>query len=292
MFLNAQKGFKTGISGRFLGLHCEFCGREESLPFVCNYCGGIFCADHRLPEAHQCKGDLSQRRTVIAPPQTTFSWQTPQPQPQYPQTRQGHVFSGIEIRDIIVAWGALGIAFSFALVGGGLNLIGNTRITATDAVELVGVSLLTVGPGFVFHELSHKFVAQRYGYWAEFRMWPMGLVLALLTSLMGFIFAAPGATYINGMNITKSENGRISLAGPLTNVAIALLFLPFLLYADPNGTLFLVGYIGVRINVFLALFNLLPIGPLDGAKVFKWNLPVWVVVFAALGVVFYFLYLS
>ena len=45
-------------------MKCDYCGRDESLPFVCNYCGGAFCPDHRLPEAHQCKGDLTQRLTI------------------------------------------------------------------------------------------------------------------------------------------------------------------------------------------------------------------------------------
>ncbi len=270
-------------------MKCDFCGRDESLPFVCNYCGGGFCGDHRLPEAHQCKGDLSQKRTIIAPPQTTFSWQEPPRLQPSPVRQQGTVFSAIEVRDILIAWLGLGVAFSFALSGGGLTLIlGNTGISLADAFYLVAISLVTVGTGFVFHELSHKFVAQRYGYWAEFRMWPLGLVLALVTSLLGFIFAAPGATYISGTDISQSQNGRISLAGPLTNVAIAALFLPFWLFG--GGIWVAVGTIGVRINVFLALFNMLPIGPLDGSKVYRWNLPVWAAVFIPLGVAFYFLY--
>ena len=268
-------------------MNCEFCGKEEALPFVCNYCGGVFCADHRLPEAHQCKGDLSRRRTIVAPPQTTFSWQTSTTTGPYEAPRQGKVFSGIEVRDIIVAWLALGLAFALSYVSrssvfgvGGLNLDGLGYYFL--------VALVTVGPGFVFHELSHKFVAQRYGFWAEYRMWPMGLVLALLTSLIGFIFAAPGATYISGMNISKEENGVISLAGPLTNVLIAVLFLPFALLG--SGEWVFLGSFGVYINIFLALFNMLPLGPLDGSKVFRWNLPVWLVTFGALAVSFYFLF--
>ena len=269
-------------------MKCDFCGREEALPFVCNYCGGAFCADHRLPEAHQCRGDLTQKRTIVAPPQTTFRWQTPATMIP-PTTRQANVFSRIEVRDIIIAWLALGVAFSFALSGGGLVLVSRSGgLSPLGALYLVGISLLTVGPGFVFHELSHKFVAQRYGYWAEFRMWPMGLVLALVTSLIGIIFAAPGATYISGVNITQSENGKISLAGPLTNVVIAIIFLPFLLFG--SGVLYDLGYIGVPINVILALFNLLPLGPLDGAKVFRWNLPVWLAVFIPLAIVLAYLY--
>ena len=33
---------------------CEYCGKEVLLPFKCPYCGGLFCAEHRLPEKHEC----------------------------------------------------------------------------------------------------------------------------------------------------------------------------------------------------------------------------------------------
>lgn len=116
----------------------------------------------------------------------------------------------------------------------------------------------------------------------------MGLVLALVTSLMGFIFAAPGATYISGANISKEENGKISLAGPLINVCIAALFVPFLF--SGYGFLRDLGSLGVPINVFLGLFNLLPLGPLDGAKVFRWDLRIWLATFIPLALVLAYLY--
>jgi Zn-dependent protease len=269
-------------------LKCDFCGKDEALPFVCNYCGGAFCPEHRLPEAHMCKGDLTQKRTMVSPPQTTFSWQTPATTPTYGPPKQATVFSRIEIRDIAIAWLALGVAFTFALsrfiLGGGFSV--------TDFGADFVLALLTVGPGFVLHELSHKFVAQRYGFWAEFRMWPMGLVLALVTSLIGFIFAAPGATYISGQNISKEENGRISIAGPLVNIVIGVLFLPLALFAS-NGSFFeTLGVYGSYINIFLALFNLLPIGPLDGAKVWHWNVGIWAAIFIPTGLAFFYLFFA
>jgi Zn-dependent protease len=274
-------------------MKCDFCGADETLPFICNYCGGAFCGDHRLPEAHQCKGDLTQKRTIVAPPQTTFSWQTPV-QPQYPTMRQEKVFSGIEIRDIIIAWAGLGIAF-FLAIDGVANVLGGTGVsgvrvngTYLSMPQVLVTALVTVGSGFVLHELSHKFIAQRYGYWAEFRMWPLGLVLALITGLIGIIFAAPGATYISGTNITRDENGKISLAGPLTNVGVAVIFLPVWLFSNTVFTFFL-GFEGMYINIFLALFNLLPIMPLDGAKVFGWSRTRWAAVFIPLAAVFIFL---
>jgi len=35
---------------------CSYCGASESLPFTCKFCGGKFCAEHRLPENHDCQG--------------------------------------------------------------------------------------------------------------------------------------------------------------------------------------------------------------------------------------------
>jgi Zn-dependent protease len=273
-------------------LKCDYCGAEESLPFVCNYCGGVFCADHRLPEAHMCKGDLSQKRVIVAPPPTTFTWSdTSRTATGYPgpHLRSEHVFSALEVRDIAVAWLGLGVAFFLSFVSQNFG-IGNLPAAVSnaplDALTILGIELVTVGSGFVLHELSHKFTAQRYGYWAEFRMWPLGLVFALVTSLLGIIFAAPGATYISGMNISEAENGKISIAGPLTNVAVALCFLPIWLFLSSMGFYWhLLGFEGVFVNVFLAAFNLLPLMPLDGAKVFHWNKLIWAVLFFPLALI-------
>jgi len=165
-----------------------------------------------------------------------------------------------------------------------------SSFTLPGIAEVAAIALIAVGPGFVLHELSHKFAARRYGHWAEFRMWPLGLLLALVTSLIGFIFAAPGATYISGINITKEENGRISLAGPLTNVAVALVFVPLFLFT--GGFLQTLGFFGVYINLFLALFNMIPVLPLDGAKVLSWSVVRWASLFVPLLVAFLVVFFS
>ncbi len=35
---------------------CDVCGRSESMPYQCGHCGGTYCGEHRLPEAHDCPG--------------------------------------------------------------------------------------------------------------------------------------------------------------------------------------------------------------------------------------------
>lgn len=258
-------------------MKCDFCGREEDLPFTCNYCGGTFCGEHRLPEAHACRGDLTRR--IVANPNTTRSWDGSVYSGTSPGTRGSpYLFSQKEVRDIIIAWAALALAFTIASRGG---LAGNL-------VTAYFVAFVAVGSGFVLHELMHKFTAERYGYWAEFRMWVMGIVLALITSTLGVIFAAPGATYISGNNVSEKQNGIISLAGPATNIAIAFVFL--LVGMVGNGIFARLGSVGFSINLFLAAFNMIPIMPLDGAKVFRWNKVLWAGVFVPLliGVLFFF----
>ena len=137
--------------------------------------------------------------------------------------------------------------------------------------------------GFVVHEMAHKVSAQRHGFWAEFRMSPFGLLLSLfMSAVVGFVFAAPGATMIGGMGDPR-EWGRTSLAGPAVNLveaAISLLGASVgasvgLSLAWVEGFLIL-----AYLNAWWAMFNLIPAGPLDGRKVWRWNHLVWLAAFA------------
>jgi Zn-dependent protease len=118
-------------------------------------------------------------------------------------------------------------------------------------------------------------VAIKYGFYAEYRMWPEGLILALITAYFGFVFAAPGAVYIHGQHITREENGKISLAGPVVNLILAILFLGVAYAFSSVDLLKYLGFLGFTVNSFLALFNLIPFSVLDGAKVIRWNPIIW-----------------
>ncbi|HIH13138.1 TPA: metalloprotease [Candidatus Woesearchaeota archaeon] len=192
--------------------------------------------------------------------------------------------SVVELRDITKAWLVLSLAFAF--IYSGTHLVGGSvmGIWSFRFLMLFGVSLFTAGLGFLLHELSHKLVAQRYGCAAEFRAFDQMLFLALgLAFVIGFIFAAPGAVMISGM-VTRKENGIISMAGPMMNFVLGLLFMGLTWVFPPWASLFSVGF---SINMWLGLFNMIPFGPLDGVKIFRWNTLVWAGM-VAFGVFFVF----
>lgn len=180
-------------------------------------------------------------------------------------------FSFIEIKEILISAFVLGFCFAWILRD-------DPSLIKYSFITVFVITLISIGVSFIAHELAHKYIAQRYGCWAEFRMWETGLTLAFLMAItLKFVFAAPGAVYISSgfLGISKKENGLISVAGPTTNLILALLFLPLVNLSGFLGTL---GYFGFFVNAWLAFFNLIPFPPLDGSKVMAWSPRIWALV--------------
>ncbi len=175
-------------------------------------------------------------------------------------------FSYREKKDLFNAGILLSLAFAF-LLGGGFNSLLNFNL---NFLIVFVIAIFTAGLGFLLHELMHKYVAQSYGLFAEFKAFYNMLWLAVGLSLLGFIIAAPGAVMISG-RVTKERNGKISLAGPMTNIVLALIFLILILVLNTGGIFkYFLGF-GLTINSLLAGFNMIPIMPFDGAKIIQWN---------------------
>lgn len=203
-------------------------------------------------------------------------------------------FSREEIRDITIAVIALTVLYS-------LSVTRPFGWSVDSLLLFLPISFIAVGLGFILHELGHKVVAQRFGFFSEFRKWNYGLILGLLTVPLGFMIFAPGAVYFGsyGRMVTDEENGKISIAGPIVNIILALiaLFLTLSLKSyltmENAGMMYIVLLTLVltfNVNSFLALFNLLPIPPLDGSKVIQWNLPIYIITIAVAGILTYMSY--
>ncbi len=170
---------------------------------------------------------------------------------------------------ILVSTVTLGSAFTLAQRGGWRTFV---------------IACATVGIGFVGHELAHKYMAMRFGYQARYRIWPMGLVLALLLAFVAVIFAALGAVRIRGAGMTRDERGIISLAGPTFNIILSALFMGMATVFSGVYSQFF--EFGAFINALIALFNCIPFSILDGKKIFDWDKSMWVLAVVVAGVLF------
>lgn len=188
-------------------------------------------------------------------------------------------FSRHELKDILVSVLVLALAFAILYRSGSvMNFFEYHLGEGTAYIGLFGLCIGLVVLSFLFHEFGHKFVAQKAGMWSEYRMFPFGLVLTLVTSFLGFLFAAPGAVYIEG-NCSKETNGKISIAGPIVNIVLSAIGIVGCLTMNYSGWVIFFLLLA-NLNAFLAVFNLLPIPPLDGSKVIKWNFVIWILAIA------------
>ncbi len=248
---------------------CDKCGVETYMPYRCNYCGGYFCDQHRLPEFHDCKGgyDQSKPNTVYVGSYSSSG----DSQGNYSTSRviRPYWFSQKELRDL-----AIGL-----LVIVTIPLLKIWSYFAVEPFLVIGIVTI-LALAFILHELAHKFAAQHIGMWAEFRLSTMGLLFTFLSfalmqsSVLPLMIVAPGAVMIAG-SMNMKEYGRISIAGPATNIAQALIYL-VIFFALPDTMLGYLAYYGVSINAYLAIFNLIPFGVFDGMKIYNWDKRVWV----------------
>ena len=136
-------------------------------------------------------------------------------------------------------------------------------------VENLKFAILATAPAIILHELGHKFVALSFGLEAVFQAAWFFLGLALILKFMnfGFIFIVPAYVSILG-RATPMEFGLIAFAGPAVNLILwlgaALALKKNWLPSKYNPVLALTS----KINMFLFIFNMLPIPGFDGNKVF------------------------
>jgi Zn-dependent protease len=244
-------------------MKCQKCQEEVFLPFRCPYCGGYFCPEHRLPEAHECPN-----MELVRAPKEETPMPVIQKQKSYEYTvtylpvqtaRKKVYFSMKEVKHLVIA----------ALLVSGIGLSSAIYLMELNSLALF---ILIILASFFIHEIAHKIVAQREGFWAEFRLTFTGALLTLLSMLSPFFkIISPGAVMISGF-VDRERLGKIAIAGPATNIVLSMGFF-VVAFLSPQNTLIFT--IGAAFNAWIALFNLIPFGIFDGFKIFLWNKRVW-----------------
>jgi len=165
-------------------------------------------------------------------------------------------------------------------------------MTALSLPQQIAVAVFPLLTAITLHEASHAYVANFFGDTtakAQGRLSlnpikhidPFGtIIVPLLIGILSqftFIFGWAKPVPITPSRLKKPRRDMIlvSIAGPLSNLIMAFMWAAILkatlLYAAPSSNialfLLLSARIGILMNLILALFNLLPIPPLDGSKV-------------------------
>lgn len=291
---------------------CSKCKKEVYMPFICNYCQASFCSDHRLPENHGCKniGAASAphaRPTThqVTPPEPEIvssqsqqvSSEEWQPTPgaeveryfepdgteviveripiyniQRPEKPIFKYFSTLELKHL-----AIGLVLMF---GVGISMFISMALFLGGAwyewwVYLALAGLATIA--FIIHEFGHKFVGIKLGNWSEFRLIKIFAILTAISliPIPFFKIVCPGAVQVTG-DTSPTNMGKIAFAGPFTNLIQAVLFVVLAFsIVSTTDILFMILMTAAYLNSFLGLFNLIPLGPLDGLKVIRWSKPLY-----------------
>jgi len=133
----------------------------------------------------------------------------------------------------------------------------------------VKFAILVTAPAIILHELAHKFVGLALGYASMFHIWWFGLGIGLLLRVVGspFLILAPG--YVSVSPNTPLELSVIAFAGPFINLVLfGIAFLVLRFKRRLKRKEFVFWHLTKLINMWLFIFNMLPIPPLDGSKVF------------------------
>jgi len=245
-------------------LTCEKCDNNDSLPFTCTYCKKNFCADHRLPENHEC-GNIWMAHTRINHQSSSsqkrfFRYSGDSSTSRFSEGLFS--FSRTEIKHLGIG------SLLVTLVG--------VSLTGSLVPNLVSLSLAVLFAfSFLLHEVAHKLTAQKYGLWSEFRLITFGLILTIASIFFPFKIIAPGTVIISG-KATVSTIGKTAFSGPLTNILLGYTLLVLSIVVS-NPIISEILNWGSYVNAILAVFNLIPFGILDGQKIMSWNIKIWAI---------------
>ena len=147
------------------------------------------------------------------------------------------------------------------------------RLPPEVLVLLIPVLLFAL----VFHEFSHAWVANKLGdptarYAGRLTLNPMAHldpIGGLMILFVGFGWAKPVPVDIRYLSNPRVDMMKIAFAGPAANLLLAFVGGTILRLGFVPGTMTMMIMFFTQINIMLAVFNMIPIAPLDGSQIFS-----------------------
>ncbi|MEM4693807.1 MAG: AN1-type zinc finger domain-containing protein [Nitrososphaerota archaeon] len=248
-------------------MKCAVCGKEELLPFKCKYCGEYFCAEHRLPEIHNCPGIHAAAS----------------PYEKEMKEIKARIKSEEEFLKTVSRKASRKEIFQIILSTLLVSLVGISLIGYLNLFILTPLIIILYVTGFalsyLLHELAHRYVARTYKLKAYFKLDPIGSLLTFISAIpdLPIKFIAPGAVVVPGLTPPEIM-GRIAFWGPTVNLILSIIFYissTILKYLVIQSHFYVFLLLLAKFNAFIALFNLIPFGPLDGLKIIRWSMSRW-----------------
>jgi hypothetical protein len=181
------------------------------------------------------------------------------------------------------AYELMAIAFASVILGVTFMIAADMDLFRLDQVLIY---IFFAGFVLIVDDLTHRYMARRYGTMTEYQFWFLGTIIMFVTAfLFGSVFALPGRTIINdAQKLTPKQRAVVYGAGPLMSFSIFVVFLLFIPLGGAIGTL---AILGASMHLLSAVYSFMPFDPMDGNKVYRWRKLVWLAAFAPLLVLYF-----
>lgn len=174
------------------------------------------------------------------------------------------------------------IDIGYVIITGFFIVVIAEQVSIYDYPLIIGSILIG---SLIVHELAHKAIALGFRKSATFTAFYIpNLVFIVVAYLSGLILMLPGA--VKPLAVTERGAGIVAAAGPVSNIILSFVFAA--LYSQYP----VISYFGATLNLVLAGINMIPFGPLDGAKVIRWSKEVYFSLLAFLLPVFYGMFIT
>jgi Zn-dependent protease len=158
----------------------------------------------------------------------------------------------------------------------------------TEILNVIPIALATAVIAELVYWLTMEVVARKMGIWSEYKVWPVGIIM-LLVSALAFKspFCVAGRAKFQSANPTKKSIGLTSLSGPLASLLLGGIFAILLNFGYEQ-----MGSLGVMVCLTKSTFDLIPTPPMNGKEILSWSKAIWLMFFLASIALYCFFILS